>query len=92
MIKFVGLGAEEGVHGGAVVAHGTPEDVAAEARSYTGQYLPPMLEGVRPATGGSGVGRALARSRGLRAVWGQTACILSVSRSRISRGSMKRPG
>jgi excinuclease ABC subunit A len=31
------------VRGGEIVAQGTPEDVAAEARSYTGQYLKPML-------------------------------------------------
>jgi len=38
------LGPEGGVRGGEIVAQGTPEQVAAEARSYTGQYLKPMLE------------------------------------------------
>jgi len=38
------LGPEGGVRGGEVVAEGTPEQVAAEARSYTGRYLRPMLE------------------------------------------------
>ena len=37
------LGPEGGVRGGEVVAEGTPEQVAAEPRSYTGQYLKPML-------------------------------------------------
>ena len=37
------LGPEGGVRGGELVAQGTPEDVAAEARSFTGQYLKPML-------------------------------------------------
>ncbi|WFL76704.1 excinuclease ABC subunit UvrA [Altererythrobacter arenosus] len=38
------LGPEGGVRGGEVVAQGTPEEVAAEPRSFTGQYLKPMLE------------------------------------------------
>ena len=36
--------AEGGDGGGEVVAAGTPEDVAKTARSYTGQYLKPMLK------------------------------------------------
>ena len=43
------LGPDGGVRGGEVVAEGTPEDVAAEARSFTGQYLAPMLERAREA-------------------------------------------
>ena len=41
------LGPEGGVRGGEIVAQGTPEQVAAEPRSYTGQYLRPMLEKAR---------------------------------------------
>jgi len=37
------LGPDGGVRGGEIVAQGTPEQVAAEPRSYTGQYLKPML-------------------------------------------------
>jgi len=37
------LGPGGGVRGGEVVAQGTPEEVAAVAGSYTGQYLKPML-------------------------------------------------
>jgi excinuclease ABC subunit A len=37
------LGPEGGVRGGELVAQGTPEDVAATKRSYTGQYLKAML-------------------------------------------------
>ncbi len=37
------LGPEGGVRGGEIVAQGTPEQVAAEPRSYTGRYLAPML-------------------------------------------------
>ena len=37
------LGPEGGVKGGEIVAQGTPEAVAATARSYTGGYLKPLL-------------------------------------------------
>ncbi|MFA6218210.1 MAG: excinuclease ABC subunit UvrA [Erythrobacter sp.] len=37
------LGPDGGVRGGEVVAQGTPEAVAANPNSYTGQYLQPML-------------------------------------------------
>jgi excinuclease ABC subunit A len=36
-------GPEGGTRGGAVVAAGTPEDVAEVAESYTGQYLRPLF-------------------------------------------------
>jgi excinuclease ABC subunit A len=42
------LGPEGGVRGGEIVAEGTPEQIAAEPRSYTGQYLRPMLEKASP--------------------------------------------
>ncbi|MEP1420443.1 MAG: excinuclease ABC subunit UvrA [Erythrobacter sp.] len=41
---IVDLGPEGGVRGGEIVAAGTPEVVAKEPRSFTGQYLAPMLE------------------------------------------------
>ncbi|MGN3974006.1 excinuclease ABC subunit UvrA [Tsuneonella sp. SYSU-LHT278] len=40
---IVDLGPEGGVRGGEIVAEGTPEAVAANTRSFTGQYLRPML-------------------------------------------------
>ena len=40
---IVDLGPEGGVRGREIVAEGTPEDVAGEARSFTGHYLKPML-------------------------------------------------
>jgi excinuclease ABC subunit A len=40
---LVDLGPEGGSGGGTVVATGTPETVAAEAASYTGQFLAPIL-------------------------------------------------
>mgnify|MGYP000010568213 CR=1 FL=1 len=39
----IDLGPEGGDGGGEVIAAGTPEDVAACARSFTGQYLKPLL-------------------------------------------------
>ncbi|WNO54637.1 excinuclease ABC subunit UvrA [Stakelama saccharophila] len=38
------LGPEGGVKGGEVIAEGTPEDIAASERSFTGRYLAPLLE------------------------------------------------
>ncbi|GAA4780927.1 excinuclease ABC subunit UvrA [Stakelama sediminis] len=37
------LGPEGGVKGGEVIATGTPEDIAASERSFTGTYLAPLL-------------------------------------------------
>ena len=42
----IDLGPEGGEAGGQIVAQGTPEDVAANPRSYTGQFLRPVLEGL----------------------------------------------
>ena len=41
---IIDLGPEGGVKGGEIVATGTPEQVVKEPRSYTGQYLRPLLE------------------------------------------------
>ena len=40
---IVDLGPDGGINGGELVASGTPEEVAAEPRSYTGQFLAPIL-------------------------------------------------
>ena len=42
---IVDLGPDGGVGGGALVASGTPEQVAMEVLSYTGQFLGPILQG-----------------------------------------------
>ena len=47
------LGPEGGVRGGEVVAEGTPEQVAQEPRSFTGQYLAPMLSRAPARAGAS---------------------------------------
>ncbi|MBS0188764.1 MAG: excinuclease ABC subunit UvrA [Planctomycetes bacterium] len=41
---IVDLGPEGGAKGGTIVAQGTPEQVAAVEKSYTGQYLRPLLK------------------------------------------------
>ena len=41
---IVDLGPEGGDGGGEVVASGTPEDIAAASKSYTGQFLKPLLQ------------------------------------------------
>ena len=42
---LIDMGPEGGKRGGTLVAAGTPEDVAADPTSYTGQFLAPLLEG-----------------------------------------------
>jgi excinuclease ABC subunit A len=42
---IIDLGPEGGEAGGRIVAQGTPEDVAADQRSYTGRYLRRLLAG-----------------------------------------------
>ena len=46
---IVDMGPEGGGGGGTVVAQGTPEDVAAVAESYTGQFLTELLPQPAPA-------------------------------------------
>jgi excinuclease ABC subunit A len=42
---IIDLGPEGGDGGGEIIATGTPEDVAANEASFTGQYLAPLLNG-----------------------------------------------
>ena len=42
---LIDMGPEGGSRGGMVIAEGTPEDVADNPASYTGQFLKPLLEG-----------------------------------------------
>ena len=44
---IVDLGPEGGDGGGRIIATGTPEDVAANSDSFTGQYLKPLLKAER---------------------------------------------
>ncbi len=40
---LIDMGPEGGTKGGYVIAEGPPEHIAAHAKSYTGQFLAPML-------------------------------------------------
>ena len=42
---LIDMGPEGGSRGGLVIAEGTPEQIAANPKSYTGAFLKPMLEG-----------------------------------------------
>ncbi len=44
---IIDLGPEGGERGGGIVATGTPEQVAAAAGSYTGEFLQRVLNGAR---------------------------------------------
>ncbi|MDX2483918.1 MAG: excinuclease ABC subunit UvrA [Pseudodonghicola sp.] len=46
---IIDIGPEGGDGGGEIIAEGRPEDVAANPRSYTGQYLKPLLDPSRVA-------------------------------------------
>ncbi len=39
----IDLGPEGGIHGGKIIAQGTPEDIAQNKKSFTGKYLKPLL-------------------------------------------------
>ena len=41
---IIDLGPEGGDGGGEIIATGTPEDVAANKRSFTGEFLKPLLK------------------------------------------------
>ena len=51
----IDLGPEGGEGGGAIIATGTPEQVAANPRSHTGAYLQPLLRLKRSAKAASAV-------------------------------------
>jgi excinuclease ABC subunit A len=53
------MGPGAGVHGGMVVAHGTPAEVAADPASLTGQYLSGQREIAVPKTRRKGNGKTL---------------------------------
>ena len=53
---IIDLGPEGGDGGGEVIATGTPEDVAANKRSFTGEYLKPLVERTGESVGRTRVG------------------------------------
>ncbi len=64
--RLIDMGPEGGEEGGLVVAAGTPEEVAAEPASHTGQFLAPLLAAGAGASR-NGAGPAKARKRKPRA-------------------------
>jgi excinuclease ABC subunit A len=42
---LIDMGPEGGSRGGLIIAEGTPEQVAANTKSYTGAFLKPSLDG-----------------------------------------------
>ena len=66
----IDMGPEGGAAGGEIIAVGTPEQVAQNERSYTGQFVKPLLERARRtsrATSGGGGGKRPSRDRELEA-------------------------
>jgi excinuclease ABC subunit A len=59
---IVDLGPEGGAAGGEIIATGTPEQVAKVARSYTGQFVKPLLERARRS--GRGTSRGVEAAAG----------------------------
>ncbi|MFT3871728.1 MAG: excinuclease ABC subunit UvrA [Nocardioides sp.] len=57
---IIDMGPEGGSRGGTVIAEGTPESVADDPGSFTGQFLAPLLDGGRAA---SSTARRKTRSR-----------------------------
>jgi len=60
---IIDLGPEGGDKGGEIVVAGTPEDVAAEERSYTGQYLNDILAPSDRVEAGSAIKLGKARAK-----------------------------
>ena len=82
------MGPGAGVHGGAVVSHGTPEEVAADPNSITGQYLTGVREIAIPEKRRKGSGKKVtvvkATGNNLHAVTaefplGKFICVTGVS-------------
>jgi excinuclease ABC subunit A len=65
--RIIDLGPEGGEEGGALVATGTPEQVAANPKSYTGGFLSKMLE-PSPKAARSNGGRTVRRRRAAAAL------------------------
>ncbi len=63
--RLLDMGPEGGEEGGLVVAAGTPEEVAAEPASHTGQFLAPLLAAAGASSNGKprGAKRAAAKRK-----------------------------
>jgi excinuclease ABC subunit A len=65
---IIDLGPDGGVNGGQLLASGTPEQVAAEPRSYTGQFLARMLAGPASRSTSKPASSSKAQVKGRKAV------------------------
>jgi excinuclease ABC subunit A len=63
---IIDMGPEGGAAGGDIIATGTPEDVAKIARSYTGQFVKPLLERAPRVTASARTKRGGSGSRGVQ--------------------------
>ena len=91
---IVDMGPEGGSGGGTVVAEGTPEDVAAIATSYTGQFLQPIL-GIPAGRSRATAARASTKPAAPRAtatVRKSTAAARTTAGGPWRRGTRHRPG
>jgi len=61
---IIDMGPEGGAAGGAVIATGTPEQVARIPGSYTGQFVKPLLDRARRAAPSNGGKRPRRDRRG----------------------------
>jgi excinuclease ABC subunit A len=52
----IDMGPEGGSSGGEIVGNGTPEQIAANPRSHTGEYLRPLLERADARRSGNAAG------------------------------------
>ncbi|HVK36776.1 MAG TPA: excinuclease ABC subunit A, partial [Microlunatus sp.] len=71
---LIDMGPEGGSRGGTVIDEGTPEKIAANPRSYTGEFLRPILEGrevpvgeAQPSLLDAGPGRPVTKAAAKRA-------------------------
>jgi excinuclease ABC subunit A len=88
---IIDMGPEGGSRGGLVIAEGTPEEVAANPDSYTGQFLKPLLDGrVGPASGSSN-GSGAARGGSARARARERKAGSETRAAAAKRSARKRP-
>jgi excinuclease ABC subunit A len=86
---IVDMGPEGGNRGGMVVAEGTPEDVATDPGSYTGQFLAPLLQG-RAAAVAKPSGEGKRTRKTVAATSGKKSSTRSASTKKSSAKTAKR--
>ncbi len=84
---LIDMGPEGGSRGGMVVAEGTPEDVAANPDSYTGEFLKPLLDGRITDKTKSGGARTTARKGTKRAATTSKSTGPQKSKATVAKGT-----